>query len=305
MVLQRGEANVALRLPKAERLEFDVLLNVAVIGDTRVGSFTLSAGVEPYLAGLPTPGAPVEADAKKAAWIKGEARGDYLGYALDHKIEARILPQTWPEVVYTDVQRGSENRRRELRYGLFEGEPSAWYRADMHCSSCERREHFLEGGWFTNRRHCTKCKRGEHRVWREPEQRDVPPEAVDMLSALYLARALALDELDEVKFPLLDKTKLWQVTLTRAKTRVIEARAGRYLCQQVKMTPTVPEGESHESKFKGLFGIHGTLSIWLERETGIPIRIEGIVPLGPFDLDVALSLRKATGTPEAFRPVAQ
>ena len=45
--------------------------------------------------------------------------------------------------------------------------------------------------------------------------------------------------------------------------------------------------------------------IWVEEATGVPVKIQGYVPLGPFDLDVALELRKFTGTPEDFKPLPE
>ena len=117
MRFERGAGLQPLVLPSNEVLEFDVIVDIALVGRTRLGKFKLSAGTEGYLAGLPRPGEVVDAAASKTGWIKGEASGSYLGYTLDHKIEARLLPQGWPQVVYRDIQRGSENRMRELRYG--------------------------------------------------------------------------------------------------------------------------------------------------------------------------------------------
>ena len=60
----------------------------------------------------------------------------------------------------------------------------------------------------------------------------------------------------------------------------------------ISMTTAVPAGEESDGdEFKGLFGIHGTLSIWVEERSGIPVWIEGSVPVGPFELVVSLELR--------------
>jgi hypothetical protein len=60
----------------------------------------------------------------------------------------------------------------------------------------------------------------------------------------------------------------------------------------------LPSGKSE--KFKGLFGIHGSLSIWLEKETGVPVSIEGILPAGPLNVGINLRLKGFRGTPEGF-----
>ncbi|MCP3915791.1 MAG: DUF3108 domain-containing protein [bacterium] len=301
VVLNRGPESIAIVIPEKEILEYRVILNVAVIGATDVGDFTLSAGTDVYRPGLPASGVTASGD-ERIAWIRAHAAGSYLGYRMDHEITARHLPKEWPATVYRATQRGSENRRRELMYGVREGEPSAWYRSDRHCKKCKRREHFVEGGLFSGERHCKKCKRGEHRVWKKPVTRKIPARSVDMLTSIHLARSIVRDDIKEVRYVMLDKAKEWDVTLTRVARKKIKTPAGEFWCRAVKLDPQAPKDEEREEKFKGLFGIHGTLSIWLEERTGVPIVIEGVVPIGPFDVDIELQLKKAKGVPPEFGP---
>lgn len=299
--IERGDASVQLIVPRDETLVFDVLLDIALIGDTRVGRFELESGVEPLSSGLPAPGDEAPR-ARDAAWIRGTVSGSYLTYELHHVIETRVLPQSWPRVLCSDTQTGSENRQRELKYGLVRGQPRSWYRSDRHCKGCDRREHFVEGGIITSEDHCERCKRAIHRLWKSPVWRDIPAESVDMLSAVFLARAMVREGLDELTFPLLDKTRLWDLTLRRGEGRVLATPAGHFVCTAIGMTTAVPAGEEHDAgDFKGLFGIHGTLRIWLESRTGVPVLIEGQVPVGPLDLSVSLVLREFRGTPPAFK----
>lgn len=299
--IDRGDASVHLIVPRDETLEFDVVLDIALIGETRVGGFELASGVEPVSPGLPEPGG----DAPRplnAAWMRGTATGSYLTYELRHVIETRVLPQRWPHVLCSDTQSGSENRRRELKYGLVRGKPRSWYRSDRHCKGCDRREHFVEGGLFTSEQHCEGCKRAFHRGWKPPVWRDIPEGTVDMLSAVFLARAMVREGMEELTFPLLDKTRLWDLTFTRGEDRVLGTPAGSFACTAINLATAVPAGEEHDAEdFKGLFGIHGSLRIWLESKTGVPVLIEGTVPAGPLDLSVSLVLREFSGTPPAFK----
>ncbi len=305
--IERQLGDLALVIPEGERLEFRVTIGLGVLGDPSVGRFVLSAGSEEYFAGLPLAGTPAakvtEAGtrAPRTGWIKGKADGSALGYVLDHTIEARHLPQEFPSLVYRDVQAGTENRRREVKVGVQEGARALVYRSDTHCLGCERREHYVEGTWpFGDDHHCRKCKRGEHRDWRAPKQRSVPDDAVDMLSAIHLARAMIRTGQQTAAFPLIDKDRIWNLSLYRGELAEIETKAGTFRCRSVKMSPTVPPGEQQDAKFKGLFGIHGSLNIWLEHETGVPVLLEGVVPLG-IDLDVRLELAAFEGTPDGFR----
>ena len=63
----------------------------------------------------------------------------------------------------------------------------------------------------------------------------------------------------------------------------------------------IPEGQD-QRKFKGLFGIHGSLSFYLEEKSGVPVSIEGTVPIGPLNLIATIRLKSYTGTPDDFRP---
>lgn len=302
-LFDRGD-ELGFDVPLDEELDFVVLLDMAVVGETSVGSFRLSAGVEEHRAGLAA-SEPGKSSGKRIGWIRGQAGGTALNYTLDHTIEARIMPQSWPHVIYRDTQRGSENRRREIMYGERGGKPTSWYRADTHCKACERPEHQLEGTWpFSADHHCKKCKRGEHRLWRRPTTQEVPAGAVDMLSAIHLARAMVKEGRKRVEFPLLAKDSYWDVTMTMARSADIKTPAGTFHCVEVKLDPQLPKHKK-EGRFKGLFGIHGTLSFWLEKDTGVPIEISGEIPAGPFTVDIALRLEHFRGTPESFAPIKE
>ena len=48
-------------------------------------------------------------------------------------------------------------------------------------------------------------------------------------------------------------------------------------------------------RFEALFGLHGNITIWADARTGIPIRIEGEAPVGPFDVSVRANLIRREG----------
>lgn len=302
LAIDRGD-EIGYVIPLAEVLDFAVKADIAILGSTGMGEFQLSAGTEEK----PRAGAPSEQQVKKLGWIRGRAMGDYLNYKLDHLIEARLLPDTWPSLIYRDTQTGTENRKRELMYGQRGGVPTVWFRKDHHCRwhKCKDEAHFVEGIWpFTSDRHCEKCKRAEHRIWRKPVTGEVPAHAVDMLSAIHLARSMVMGGQEEISFALLDKANWWDMTFVRGEEKRIEVPAGSFDCLAIKLIPVPPEGEEEESqKFEGLFGMQGTLSVWLDHATGVPVKIEGLVPAGPWMVDVALELSEYEGTPESFGPV--
>jgi hypothetical protein len=150
-------------------------------------------------------------------------------------------------------------------------------------------------------------------VWKDPVSRTVPIGTVDMLSAVYLARTLVRENLTETTFPVVDQQKIWEVHLTSGKRKHVDTKMGTFDCQEVKLATTfvAEEGKDEERKsgqFQGLFGIQGSIQIWLEAHTGVPVLIEGELPVPlPFvdKLDVRVRLKSAKGVPDEFKPVAK
>ncbi|MCB9913822.1 MAG: DUF3108 domain-containing protein [Planctomycetes bacterium] len=300
--IQRGDEPV-LWIPPGEVLEFQVEVDLGILGEASVGTVTMSSGVEPFVAGLPMPGQAPAESGRLVGWVRTVARGGHLGYELDHSITTRFLPQDWPSVLNLEVQTGSENRKRELKIGLVDGAWTGNYRGNSHCPGCDRLEHFVKATLpWNDDYHCKKCKRAEHRLWDEPMEFAVPPETVDVLGAIYLARTLVREERDTLALHMLQKENLWDVTLTRGVSGNVKVPAGTFACREVQLGVSQPEGaEGGGAKFSGLFGIKGSIKIWVHESTGVPVLIEGDVPLGDImDLHARIKLASYLGTPEAF-----
>ncbi|HEV8111705.1 MAG TPA: DUF3108 domain-containing protein [Planctomycetota bacterium] len=306
LLVPRGEGFDPIEIPRSEELVFAVEVDVGILGDPSVGTVTLTSGVEPYRAGLPpASGEPKHETPQWVGWIRSQARGSALGYELAHELDVRHLPQTWPAIFYRDTQSGSENRRRELKLGVLDGKSTAILRNDGHCRGCSNPEHFVESAWLWGKPyHCEKCKRAEHRVWNDPHTRAIPPGTVDLLSAVYLARSMVRRGDTETTFAVLDKLKLWTLTIRRGSRKVIETPAGKFDCVSVSLSTAVPPGEPRDDKgFQGLFGIQGSIRIWMEAATGVPVTISGELPVPVVhSLELNVRLKSFRGTPPAFQP---
>ena len=274
-----------LLIPRDEVLEFGVHVAVGPLGAT-VGTVKLESGVDPYVESmiLLAPTRTADGPDRETGWLRAKAEGGYLFYSMETVLESRYLPKAWPRISHFYKQSGSENRRKENLIGELDGRFQTSYRADTR--------HGAPAG---------------QRIWKPAEFRDVPAGTVDMLGAVYLARTLTASGEDSLSFPLLDKTTLWKMTLERGEEQRIEVPSGTYDAVEIKLIPGAWPGEPEldKKKFRGLFGIRGSIHLWVEKKTGVPIRIRGDVPAGPVTINCDIYLEKASGTPDAFQTVEE
>jgi hypothetical protein len=301
---ERGEGAFPLFVPRDEELVYRVTLSLGWLGAPRVGTVTLRSQVQPFQGDLLL--ATQAPSGLETGQISAHARGGYALYEIDDVITTTFLPQRWPSILYKNVVTGSSNRQREVMLGWREEGFRSRYRRDAHCRDCDQREHFVKPTWaWQDEHHCKKCKRAEHRVWRAPSQRDVPESTVDMLGAVYLARGMIAHGLEGGEFPLIETDELWTVKFKRAEKNKVSVPAGTFETVRILLDTEVPPGEVAEEddkKFSGLFGLHGSISIWMHSASGVPVAIRGVVPIGPMELDVSIDLESYRGTPRTFQP---
>ncbi|NOT30380.1 MAG: DUF3108 domain-containing protein [Planctomycetes bacterium] len=275
-----GAPSVAI--PREERLTYKAYLDLSVM-TSHVGTVTQTCTVaeQPVPLILAQPAG----SAGDAASIKLEAAGSYFLYKLESTLETSILPQEWPRLLYQQVSKSSRGtRRREVLVGLRDGAHTASYRGDTKKGAPEGT-----------------------RIWRVAQERAVPEGTLDMLTAVFMARALIREKRESMTFPLIDNTRLWNLTLRRGKERRMETGAGEFDVVEVVLEPAPYPGESLEEKtkqFQGVFGIHGSIHLWVDKNTGIAVRIQGKLPIsdGLITLGIDVVLDSYSGTPPEFAP---
>jgi hypothetical protein len=275
-----------LLLPRDERLAFGVRAGFSVL-DARVGTVRMECKVQSARGSLVLK-APQGAPVGEQASLRIVAEGEHTLYSLDAEIKTDIHPQRWPWIVYYFEQREPRNSRRTIRIGWRDDKPHLYYQRDTD----------------------TGAPKGT-RVWKDPKERDLPVPAVDLLTAVYYARVLIREERKSFSFPMADKFDLWQLNLRRGASARLETKAGEFDAVQILIEPAPYPGEVAEEKiaerakkFEGLFGMHGSIELWVQKDTGVPLRIEGEIPIGlGLDIGVSVELETYSGTPPEFRPV--
>jgi hypothetical protein len=304
LVDRPGDA-LDLRILAGEVLEYDVEIDLGV-GAIDAGDVELAAGRSVRMSGLPdAKDERAEPERVEVAWVRSTAKGAHFGYELRHVLETRFLPGPWPRLVHKDEQRGSENRNRETKLGSLDGGHLLEYRSDGHCRGCQSPEHQVEGllPW-QDPSHCKKCKRLEHRAWNKPARQESPADGLDMLGAVWVARTMVKAGVDRSVFPIVDRRRLWQVTAVIGAPSVVAVPAGRFRCRPVSLATKLLRGEPDDkpnAHFEGLFGLQGTLRIWLEEKTGTPVLIEGDLPI-PVPLVDSLRVRVQLKSAKAADP---
>lgn len=266
----------AVVIPRDERLAYQVRIEIAFV-ETTVGRVVQTCRVEPERASvlLPPQG--------ESASIRLDAQGSALGYGLHSIIETRLRSGDWPRITYAASSEGSETRRREVLVGIRDGAPTSSYRSDTEKGAPEGT-----------------------RIWREAKLRPIPEGTVDMLSAILLARHLVREDVERLTFPLIDKDRIWALELTRGGDARMETPAGTFDVTEVILSPRPYPGETFGKKskrFEGVFGIRGSIHLWVERETGVTVRIQGDLPVGPLTLGIDVMLESFRGTPAGFAPL--
>jgi len=288
-------------LPLDETLQFKVEVTLGPVRGLDVGNVTLAC-VQAPRADDPS-GRPVVADDGGPQWIAsidGVAKGGYLGREVDHTIGVRWRADSQPRIESFERLRGSRISNREFRVGEVEGRWKLEYRKDRHCKGCDDPAHFVEGFFpWSKPSHCDDCLRPDHRVWRPAKVLDVPPDALDIVSALYFARGFLRSEAESTALAIVNQDELWKVQLKRGEASPIETPAGKFDCVRVLIGPELAVGDgpgkSAATRFEALFGLHGDISVWVDSALGFPVLIEGTAPIGPFDVHVKASLTSHRG----------
>jgi len=195
------------------------------------------------------------------------ARGGALGYRVDSILTSLINSDTLLAIRYYENHKGSEKKQRRLEFT--ENSVTYWKYARVELADGTKTD-----DWDWERRRENKVDRPSY----------------DMLSALYLARGFDLTAgAKPGTIDVADRKKLWRLSAIGKEPEKITVQAGTFSVIPVTFTTKPLNEDASKSKFSGLFGMKGSIKIWVDSNTHRIVRIRGTIPLG-IELKVDLSL---------------
>ncbi|MFQ5653453.1 MAG: DUF3108 domain-containing protein, partial [Planctomycetota bacterium] len=205
-------------------------------------------------------------------------------------------------IEYHYVQRGSEQREKKLVFS----ENGAQYWKLKHCrlKGCTEREHEVKKvrwkgifPWGTKRVHCDArhCRVPEHHIWVLRQEHRFERPYFDLLTAIYTARQISLVPGSAgTTVAVINDGDRWLVKVTARREKRLQVRAGTFDAVELILDPVSEEGTDVNEKFSGLFGLNGSISVWVDRKTNRPILVKGTLPFAFMDLQATVELTEVS-----------
>ena len=99
--------------------------------------------------------------------------------------------------------------------------------------------------------------------------------------------------------PAVNDDHRWLVEVRQMQQKELTISEGTYDAIELSLTPLASDGDT-KKRFKGLFGIHGTLRVWIDSVTRKPLLIQGTLPISVLDLKARIELI-STGDAEIIK----
>lgn len=246
-------------------------------------------------------------DENNTTVLHARGKGDRFGYTIDQQITSRLDRSSGHPIAYTNVQRGSEHHTKQLDFE----EGKITYSRREHCRDpeCKDKNHDVAEvewkgpiPWGTRSKHCgdRDCGTAAHELWVTKKVHEVDEPYVDLLTSIYVARTASFPEDGSpMIIPAVNDDHRWLVEVRQMQQKELTVSEGTYDAIELSLTPLASDGDT-KKRFKGLFGIHGTLRVWIDSVTRKPLLIQGTLPISVLDLKARIELI-STGDAEIIK----
>jgi len=239
--------------------------------------------------------------------LHARGKGERFGYTIDQQITSHLDRSTGYPTEYTNIQRGSEHHTKKLDFE----DGKITYTRREHCRDpeCKDESHQIAEvewkgpiPWGTKSKHCGNrdCGIAAHESWMTKKVHEVDEPYVDLLSSIYVARTATFPvEGEPMIIPAVNDDHRWLVEVHKLQRKELKVAEGTYDAIELSLTPVASDGDK-KKRFKGLFGIHGSLRVWVDAESRKPLLIQGTLPVSVLDLKARIELI-STGDAEIIK----
>lgn len=196
-------------------------------------------------------------DGKEAYCFDAHALGHYVIYTLDIRLSSIVDAASLRSLLFRRREVGSEMREyqvvfdREARMAVYRRKP----------------------GKFTS------VKKMDATPWEDRSTFTIGPDVNDILYTLYFARGIGDRVGNKQYYRFVEKTKIWKARVAvTGEERLDIGRAGAFDALKVAIEPDYTDEPETGEKFSGLFGVTGSLEVWVDKKTRIPLIVKGQVP---------------------------
>jgi len=185
------------------------------------------------------------------------ALGRYLVYTLDIRLSSFVGPNRLRSLAFRRREVGTEKREykvifdRKKQQGIYRRKPGNFTSVEeMDAAPWETRSRFPLSG-----------------------------EVNDILYTLYFARNIGDKVGNKGYYSFVEKDYIWKALVTVTdEQRIAIGRAGTFDALKIAIEPDYRDQPEMGGEFSGLFGVQGSLELWVDKKTRIPLIVKGSVP---------------------------
>jgi len=226
--------------------------------------------------------------------VRAAAKGGIPAFPYDAVTTCRLREDTLRELSLVEFRVKPEYKSKWLRFH----ERGIDYLKHKICDVpdlCRNPAHFVtnvDGASL----HVGESEDPAHHVWSLRERhRDVKGAVYDAIGALYLARGFDLSPGGAGgTLRVVSKRDMWDIRFRGKKETTVTVPAGKIACTQLslKTKPANAYSRKNAGDFEGPFGLSGDIGLYLDKDTGQAVLIEGKVEVGAlFDVQIQLQSR--------------
>jgi hypothetical protein len=198
---------------------------------------------------------------KEAYRFDARALGHYVIYTLDIRLSSLVDAGNLRSVLFRRREVGTEKREYEV----------AFDRTAM--KGTYRRKAGPKGGRFST------VKEMDAAPWEVAEVFPITHDVNDILYTLYFARNIGDNVGTRKNYWFVEKSYIWKTLVTVTGEKQLNlGRAGTFEALKIAIEPDYRGQREKGEKFAGLFGVEGSLEVWVDKKTRIPLIVRGRVP---------------------------